>query len=506
MRKLFAIVSIILGNFYAGAHESELRWAADAESGMPSVFYNADGQLDGFEKEIVEEVCKQLGKKSVFCQNDWDWLIPGLTRELYDAIVDGLTREATANSKIVLFSMPYYVCQLSLVVRENEEKIKSIEQCVSKKVGVLCNSKGRVLLRGRRDIIALEYPSEYSAFSDLKSGRIDAALIDYPAAIYSISAIDGIRIVDNIDRIKYSIAVNENNRKLLRDINRALLELFKSGKVQTIVSEWGLNNELFEEYTAKVTSADGVNARENLKIGQTLASVGKFQKYAKLLSIFAKAALITLEVSVGGMVLAVLLGLLFVLIRLYAPRWIGLIVAAIIEAIRGTPLLIQLFFIFYGLPTIGITLRPLVAGMVALGINYAAYESENFRAGLGAVPSGQMEAARALGMSQWQSLRHVVIPQAFSFVLPTLTNDFIAIIKESSLVSLITIVELTKAYTMAASSSFDFLGTGLIVAAFYFALGFPFVRLAKLAENHLALEKRAYRAKRATKKPNFNPQ
>jgi polar amino acid transport system substrate-binding protein len=473
---------------------------------MPSVFYNTHGLLDGFEKEIVEEVCKQLDMKSVFCQNDWDWLVPGLARDLYDVIVDGLSRKAVVDSGAISFSIPYYVCQLSLVVRKNEDAIKSIEQCAFKKIGILCNSKAKVMLGNHSDIMALEYPSEYSAFSDLRSGRIDAALIDYPAAMYSVLAIDGLKIVDSIDKIQYSIAVSGHDQKLLNDINRALLELLKNGKLQAIISNWGLNNELFEKYAANVTGGAKVDVLKNSKINGALLQSGKLQKYVKLLPIFAKAALITLEVSIGGMVLAVVLGLVLVLIRLYSPRWMKFMVVSAVEIIRGTPLLIQLFFIFYGLPTVGITLQPIVAGMVALGINYAAYESENFRAGLGAVPNGQMEAARALGMSQWQSLRHVVIPQAFSFVLPTLTNDFIAIIKESSLVSLITIVELTKAYTMAASSSFDFLGTGIIVAAFYFTLGFPFVRLAKLAENHLALEKRAYRAKRVAKKTSFNLQ
>jgi polar amino acid transport system substrate-binding protein len=200
------------------------------------------------------------------------------------------------------------------------------------------------------------------------------------------------------------------------------------------------------------------------------------------------------------------IGLAFAIIRLCAPRWLRFIVALAIEIVRGTPLIIQLFFIFYGLPFVGITLQPLTAGIVALGVNYAAYESENFRAGLAAVPNGQMEAARALGMSQWQSLRHVIIPQAIYFVLPPLTNDFISIIKESSLVSLITIVELTKVYTTAASSSFDFFTPGIIVAIFYLVLGLPFVRLAKLAEGYLALEKSAYRARQVPKKPSVSAQ
>ncbi|MDR2435843.1 MAG: ABC transporter substrate-binding protein/permease [Puniceicoccales bacterium] len=497
----FLVFALVLfgGEIYGG---NELRWAADTESGAPSVFYDENNNLVGFEKEIIEAVCEQLGMTPVFCQNDWAWLIPGLNQGLYDAIVEGLFR-SEENKDAVLFSIPYYVCQLSLAVREDEEVIKSLRECEFKKVGTLCSSRPKIVLSERKNITILDYPAEHGAFSDLKNKRIDAVLVDYPAAMYSTMALGGVKIIANIDKVEYLIAVNKNNHALVGDMDRAILELIKSGKLQAIISKWGLNNSLFEEYIAKTMNDDGASARENFKREQ---SASKIQRYVKLLPVFAKAALVTLEVSVCGMILAVILGLILAIIRMYAPRWLRFIVALAVEVIRGTPLIIQLFFIFYGLPFVGITLKPLIAGIVALGVNYAAYESENFRAGLTAVPNGQMEAARALGMSQGQSLRYVIIPQAIYFVLPPLTNDFISIIKESSLVSLITIVELTKVYTTAASSSFDFFIPGIMVAIFYLILGLPFVRLAKLAENCLALEKSTYPSKQAPKKASVSAQ
>ncbi|MDR1255492.1 MAG: ABC transporter substrate-binding protein/permease [Puniceicoccales bacterium] len=499
MKRFLFFILILFGSSTYG---DELRWAADTESGAPSVFYDGNSQLAGFEKEIIEEVCKELDKAPIFYQNDWAWLIPGLDHGLYDAIVEGLFR-SEENKDAVLFSIPYYACPLSLLVREGDEEIKSLEHCRKKKVGVLCCSRPRIVLKEYEDIEVFEYPNEHGALSDVKNGRLDAALLDYPAAMYSTIALKGLKIVNNFDSVEYLMAVRKGNYALIGEINGALLKLIQNGKVQIIVSKWGLTNPLFDAYIAKMVGGSGADARDTFEREQ---SSSKFQKYVKLLPIFAKAALVTLEVSICGMIVAVALGLVLVLVKLYSPRWIRFIVTVAVEIIRGTPLIVQLFFIFYGLPFVGITLQPLVAGIVALGINYAAYESENFRAGLEAVPSGQMEAARALGMSQWQSLRYVVIPQAFCFVLPPLTNDFIAIIKESSLVSLITIVELTKTYTTVASSSFDFFIPGIIVAVLYLALGLPFVRLAKLAEKYLALEKSAYRAKRIPKKSHINAQ
>jgi polar amino acid transport system substrate-binding protein len=149
-----------------------------------------------------------------------------------------------------------------------------------------------------------------------------------------------------------------------------------------------------------------------------------------------------------------------------------------------------LYFIYYGLPTIGIKLPPFMSGVVTLGFNYAAFEAENYRAGIVAIHSGQMEAARALGMSQWQGLRYVVIPQAFRVMLPPVTNDFIALLKDSALVSVVSIVDLTHAYNLIATNHFNYFQLGIIVAIIYLILGLPFIQLTRWAERRLAVEKK----------------
>jgi len=123
-------------------------------------------------------------------------------------------------------------------------------------------------------------------------------------------------------------------------------------------------------------------------------------------------------------------------------------------------------------------------------LNYAAYEAENYRAGIQAIPRGQMEAALSLGMTRAQSLRHVIVPQAMRLVIPPVTNDFIALFKDSSIVSVITMVELTKVYGQLAATYYDYIGAGILTAAIYFLMGLPFVRLARWAENRLATDKR----------------
>jgi len=214
------------------------------------------------------------------------------------------------------------------------------------------------------------------------------------------------------------------------------------------------------------------------------------KQYASYLPLLGKGALVTLELSVIAMAIAVTLGLLLALSRLYGPAPARGFSLAYVEFIRGTPLLVQLFLIFYGLPHAGIKLSPMLAAILGLGLNYSAYEAENYRAGIQSIPKTQMEAARALGMTHLQALRYVIIPQAMRLVIPPVTNDFIALLKDSSLVSVITMVELTKAYTQLASIHYDYLGIGLLAAAMYFLIGLPFVRLARLAERRFNPDQR----------------
>ena len=151
----------------------------------------------------------------------------------------------------------------------------------------------------------------------------------------------------------------------------------------------------------------------------------------------------------------------------------------------GTPLLIQLYLIYYGLPNIGLRLSAFLAAVIGLGCNYAAYEAENYRAGIQAISRGQFEAAAALGMSRSQTLRRIVMPQALRLILPPVTNDFIALFKDSSLVSVITLVELTKAYGMLATATYDYIGLGLVTAAIYFGMSYPASLFAARLERRL---------------------
>ena len=152
-----------------------------------------------------------------------------------------------------------------------------------------------------------------------------------------------------------------------------------------------------------------------------------------------------------------LLGLLIAVGRVYGPRWLGIPLSVYVEVVRGTPLLLQLYVIFYMLPKIApfLALEPFYAGVLGLAINYAAYEAENYRAGLLAIPRGQLEAALALGMSPFTAIRKIMVPQAVRLVIPPVTNDFISLFKDTSVCSVILITELTRKYNELYNFSRD---------------------------------------------------
>ena len=171
--------------------------------------------------------------------------------------------------------------------------------------------------------------------------------------------------------------------------------------------------------------------------------------------------------------------------RLYGPPSLRPLLTAYVELLRGTPLMLQLYAIFFLLPKIGLSLPALVAAIVGLALNYSAYESEIYRAGLKAVPPGQLDAARSLGMTTWQALRHVLVPQAVRIVMPPVTSDFIAMFKDTSVCSVITVIELTKRYSVLALSTGRILELACVTAILYLAMSWPLAIFSHWCERQL---------------------
>jgi len=176
----------------------------------------------------------------------------------------------------------------------------------------------------------------------------------------------------------------------------------------------------------------------------------------KILPALGSALIITVQATVLGMLLAVVLGLVLAMLRRVHMRWISAPVAVLIEFVRSTPLLVQMYFLFYVLPQSGVRMSPLATGILALGVHYAAYCAEVYRAGIESVPRGQLEAATALNMSPWRTAVGVVLPQAIPPVVPALGNYLVAMFKDTPLLSAITVVELLQQSKIIGSATFRY--------------------------------------------------
>lgn len=156
------------------------------------------------------------------------------------------------------------------------------------------------------------------------------------------------------------------------------------------------------------------------------------------------ALLTTIEISILSIIIGFAIGVVVGLGRISRNLFIKGVATVYVEILRGTPLLLQIFFIYYGLPALHIIVDPLPTAIVALGLNSGAYQAEVIRGGIQSIPKGQMEAARSSGMSYFQAMRHVILPQSFRLIIPSMTNEYVTVIKDSSLAYTISVTELLK--------------------------------------------------------------
>lgn len=204
----------------------------------------------------------------------------------------------------------------------------------------------------------------------------------------------------------------------------------------------------------------------------------------EILPTLAKAAVISIEATLLGFVLAATLGLVLALTRIAVP-WTAWPISVLVELIRSTPLLIQIFFLYFVFPSFGVTLDAFTAGVLALGIHYAAYCSEVYRAGFDNIPRGQWEASIALNLSPWTTFRDIIIPQAIPPIVPALGNYLVALFKETPLLSAIAVLELMQMAKIIGSETFRYTEPITLVGLFFLAMSLVSAAFIRAAERLL---------------------
>ena len=484
---LFLVLGVF--SFSSAAHAQiprTLTWAADAEGGAPYIFKNPRNLEEniGFEVEIAAALAKELKRGVQFKQYEFNSIFSGLERGDFDFAMNGL--EITPDrKKKVRFSRPYYAYRLQFVCRTDESRFKTLDECRGQKVtiGTLEDTAASRLL-DKLGITKKIYSGQVEPYDECARGRIDGVLLDLPIALYFAKDNQKLRFAGEAFELGYyAIAFNPKNEDLAREVDAALDHLMNNGVLQRIYEKWNLWNDDQKEWFAG----------DEQNIVAASAQEYSFRGYLPLL---VEGAVLTVFITVASMLLAVVLGLPVALSRLYGPaplRWLGLLY---VEFFRGIPVLLLLYFLYYGLPAaaenmhlgVSLNLAPLQAAILGLGLNYAAYEAEIYRAGISSLPVGQWEAAASLGMSRALTFRRIILPQAIRVILPPMTNDFVGLFKDTSIVSIIAVVELSKQYQILSKSSMKYLEIGVATAVLYLVMSVPLGYVSRYLEKRWSAE------------------
>lgn len=426
-----------------------------------------DGELRGFDIELGNLLGEELGAKVKWVNTSFDGIFPALHSGRFDLVLSAVTITPERLRRFD-FSSPYAVAGQIVAVRQDTPEVTGLESLDGKVVGIQLNTTAALVLRRYPGIQVKQYPSMDLALQDLVNGNLTAVVGDAPTVRYFIThGFSRLRTVGELlTEERYGIAMRKGS-ELREPLNAALARLRASGRLA----------ELEAKYFGAAARAEEGTARHALPWGRILRTL-------------VRGLLLTLELTALALLAAVPLGLVVTLGRLARWRPLRGVSRVYVELLRGTPLLVQVIFIYYALPELlGLELAPFAAAVLALSLNSSAYVAEIFRAGIRAVDPGQMEAARALGMTGAQGMRTVVLPQALRHALPPLTNEAIALLKDSSLVSIIGMAELTRSGQELAGQLALPLVVWPLVALFYLLVTFPLTGLAGALEHRLRLHR-----------------
>jgi polar amino acid transport system substrate-binding protein len=499
---IFGLIELFqLGRTTEDATDTDrpLLWGIDIEGGRPYLFRDPNNPntdtsdpraFVGFEVDLVLALEKELGRKIKIKNCDFSNLVESLTRGQkgdFDFAMNGL--EITPDRmRQVLFCRPYYIYKLQLIIREDEERFTNLLECKDNHfvIGTMSATAAAKLLVKWNIPRNDAYDNQDIPFTDLLLKRIDGVLFDLPIALYYAKADapnkyarphKGLKLTgEPLEQGYYGIAVRKDNPKLKAAIDSALDRMLKNGELRRIYEKWDLWND--DQDKLVLSSVADI---------QSDTTERGFEWYFPLL---LEGAEVTVIITVASMALAVLVGLFVALARMYGGPVLSRLALVYVEFFRGIPALFLLYFLYFGLPAIAryynlpwdLDLSPWTAAILGLGLNYAAYEAEIYRAAIKAIPQGQWEAAASLGMSGPLTFRRIILPQAIRGILPPMTNDFVALFKDTSLVSVIAVIELNKQYQILTKSGGDYLQIGLATALLYLIMSVPLGLLSRHLE------------------------
>jgi len=489
MRIISAILTLALfaPAARAAAAPGVLKWAGDPEGGAP--FVEADpshpDQLVGFDVEIAALIAHGLGRTPEFVNINFTSIDQSIARGDADIGLSGI-EDTPARRATLAVTLPYYEFREVLSVRDADaSRFRALADLRGKSVATLSGTMAyEILVKAERDfgLHAVAYEDDVHPYSDLVIGRVDAVLLDNVLAERRRRTMGRFTIQPQTVAIGHYVGVLAPANGPLRDsLNEALRAAMRDGTLERIFRKWSVWNDDQPRLYADLLAGKPVAPATGLDPSANLTTMTKWDAAKRYFPSLLRASLVTIVLSCLSMGLAIALGVLIATGRVYGVRPLRAVLLGYVELMRGTPILLQLFVIYYGLAA-AVRLPAFAAALLGLALNYAAYESEIYRAALEAISPGQLEVARTLGLTERQVLTLVRAPQAFRLALAPMTNDFVALLKDSSLVSVLTVFELTKQTQIFATNLGSWVIPGTLCAGLYLLMSLPVAALARRLE------------------------
>ena len=465
-RVIFALLGLVLAigltviPAFSQTPPNPFRVATEAT--FPPFEFQQGGQLTGFDIDLMRAIGKEADLNIDFRNLPFDGIIPALQARTVEAAISGMTI-TSERAQAISFSRPYFRAGLAIAVREDNRTIKNFEDLKGKRIAVQIGTTGALEATKIPGATVSQFDSAALALQELINGRVEAVVNDKPVTLYAIkqAGLRGVKVVGELLTEEfYGIALPKNS-PYLQLINDALGRVIESGQYDAIFRQW------FGEKPPELPLV--APALKNLQ-------ESSFNWGELFYNLIFKGVPWTILLTVLSFLFGLIGGTLVAIALISPYKWLKIICRIYVDFFRGTPMLVQLFLIYFGLPGLfreiglNIDLDRLPAALFALSLNVAAYLAEIMRGGIQSIDNGQWEACSSLGMSPMQTMREVIFPQAFRRMLPPLGNEFITLIKDTSLAAVIGFEELFRQGQLMVATTYKAFEIYIAVAVVYLVL------------------------------------
>ncbi|AQT78899.1 glutamine ABC transporter permease [Mycolicibacterium litorale] len=472
-RAVAAVAAALLVGLLGTGLFSPARAVADGENYLvatditfaPFEFQDKDGKFVGIDIDLINEIAKNQNFSVTVKPLGFDAALQAVQANQADGVIAGMSI-TDERKKVFDFSEPYFESGVQMAVLATNNDIKSYDDLRGKTVAVKNGTEGATFAESIKDkygFTTVYFADSASMYDEVRTGNSQAIFDDYPVLQYGIAQGNGFKTVTPKEKgSSYGFAVNKgHNADLLKKFNDGLNNLRESGRY----------DEIINSYLGK---------------GAAEADNSFFGLLKSTFPILMEGLKMTVILTVVSIAIALVLGIVFGLLRVSRAIWLRAIGTTYVDIFRGTPLLVQAFFIYFGIPAaLGFQMSALTAGIITLSLNAGAYMTEIVRGGIQSVDKGQMEAARSLGIGYLPTMRKVILPQAIRTMIPSYINQFVITLKDTSILSVIGIAELTQTGRIIIARNFQSFNMWLIIGIIYFIVIMALTKLSDRVEKRI---------------------